>query len=364
MNKPKIIFILSSTSAQRCIKRIDEFIENNFEIEAYGFSRGTPVFCNSNSFRIKIIGEFSNSTNYFRRIFFILKKIKGIINKYKGDNVIFYFFGFDTALISLLMPVKYFYEEPDLVHTYIKLKPIKFILDKLDKKIIKNSFETIFTSEGFQRYHFGIRQIKNISIIPNRLNKSIDTKIAFHKKATDINNIKIGFVGSIRFESVINFAKVMISSFPTHEIHFFGTIDRTVKKQVEQLRMYPNVYYHGPFTNPNDLPMIYKKIDLLLSTYDAKFQNVQYAEPNKLYESIFFRTPIIVSSGTFLSEKVSELGIGYSVDPLMENEIIKLINDISSQSINKRLRNLNKIPKEHAINSNADFFEKINNKIN
>ena len=51
---------------------------------------------------------------------------------------------------------------------------------------------------------------------------------------------------------------------------------------------FPNVKLHGKFKNPSDLSVIYNKIDLNVICYDTTSINVRIAEPNKLYESIFF----------------------------------------------------------------------------
>ena len=40
MNKPKIVFILTSISQPRCIKRVKSFINSGFEVKIYGFDRG------------------------------------------------------------------------------------------------------------------------------------------------------------------------------------------------------------------------------------------------------------------------------------------------------------------------------------
>ena len=63
--------------------------------------------------------------------------------------------------------------------------------------------------------------------------------------------------------------------------------------------------------------------------------NVKYAEPNKLYETIFFRRPIIVSSGTFLASKVKKLGIGYDADAYSEANVCNLVRQIKSDYAEK-----------------------------
>ena len=50
MAKKKIIFFINAITITRCIKRIEEFIDNGYEVEAYGFERGGEVYAQPQSF--------------------------------------------------------------------------------------------------------------------------------------------------------------------------------------------------------------------------------------------------------------------------------------------------------------------------
>lgn len=364
MNKPKVVFIVNSIQKQRCIKRIQEFVDNGYAVSAYGFSRKSIIQNQSNDFSIEIIGEFPNSMGYWRRLRLMVRGIYKVVRKYRQEQVLFYYFGLDIALVSTFINNKpYIYEESDLAHTYIRNKYLFKILEKYDKRIILKSFETAFTSEGFYKYHFGNIKYDNISIIPNRINKQVSDLYIPDKKEINVNNLVVAFVGGARFKSIYTFSKVFAENFPHHELHFFGN-PTSLHDKFESLKSHPNVFFHGPFRNPDDLPVIYSKIDMVLSTYDVEFDNVRYAEPNKIYESIYFRTPIIVSKGTFLSDKVSQLNIGFSIDPLNEQEIINFVNGLTLESIQSKLFSIRSIPKEEAIDSNDEFFRKIANRYN
>ena len=119
-------------------------------------------------------------------------------------------------------------------------------------------------------------------------------------------------------------------------------------------------HYHGMFRNPDDLPGVYEKIDIVLATYDATSINAQYAEPNKLYEAIYFRTPIVVSSSTFLAKKVKRLGIGYDINGLNKDEIVAFIENLSQNDLLAKQSACAAIPKETATNSNPEVFDHLN----
>ena len=94
-----------------------------------------------------------------------------------------------------------------------------------------------------------------------------------------------------------------------------------------------------------------------MATYDTTSINAQYAEPNKLYESIYFRTPIVVSSNTFLAKKVNRLGIGYDINGLNKEEIKSFVNNLTTEDLLKKKAASSEIPKESATNTNPDLFK-------
>lgn len=360
-----IVFILSSSVNQNGIKRIDEFIERGYDVKVYGFNRGVKYSNKSKYTNINILAAFSNNQPYLKRLGIMRKGIKSVLKETEGKDCVYYLIGPDVAMIfTLICDKKYIYEEPDLVHTYINNRYIRNILERIDKRIIRKSILSVFRSDGFPTYHFGNNIPDNCTVITNRLNKDIQRFPIAEKEGINLEHIKIGFVGGIRFKSIKNFAQVFCERFPNSEFHFYGILDTDKEKQLfKPLEKLANCYFHGSFKNPDDMPSIYSNIDLLLSTYDVEFENVRYAEPNKIYEAIYFETPIIVSKGTFLGDKVSRLGIGYVVDPLNEEEIVSFVNELTTDSVRERIANMQRIPKEELINRNDSFFRLLDSKL-
>ena len=301
-----------------------------------------------------MLGNIENAS-YINRIKLYIEVFKRIGREYKHQNVVFYLCGLDIAMFfHFINPkYKYIYEECDLVHTY--MGGLKYPLEWIDKIIMKKSLLTVTTSEGFINYHFQGVKPANVFLVENKLNPTI-LNYKIERKSFDKENLSIGFVGAPRFESVYNFIDVFCRYFPKYSFHIYGG---PVTDHFKTLEKYKNCYFHGYFNNPDDLPKIYGSIDLVLSTYDTKYENVRYAEPNKIYESIYFEKPIIVSSNTFLAEKVKRLGIGYDVDPMNEEQIIHFINELSVEKINTINESSKAIDKKNTLNINDKFFERI-----
>ncbi len=99
----------------------------------------------------------------------------------------------------------------------------------------------------------------------------------------------------------------------------------------------------------------------MLATYDVKYNNVRYAEPNKLYEAIYYETPIIVSEGCYLGDKVKQLNVGYTVDAMNEKAIMTLLEEISTDALDQKIQSIRRLGTDYAINSNEQFFKRVSN---
>lgn len=347
------VFIVPSISDSHFKNRIIEFIERSIDVVVYGFSRPNQTIPKGLPYKFELLGELRDE-NYKERFFLYTRCFKDLGKKYKGNEFCFYLCGLDIAMFfHYINPqAKYVYEECDLIHTY--MGKLKNPLEWVDKRIIKNSVLTVTTSEGFINYHFNGVRPSNVVLAENKLNPSVLNFVVKPKKVFSSDTISVGFVGGPRFDSVYNFIDVFCRTFPKGFFHIYGG---PVTEQFEELKKYKNCIFHGFFKNPDDLPEIYSSIDIVVATYDTKFENVRYAEPNKIYESIYFETPIVVSSGTFLADKVKRLGIGYDINAMNDDEVVGFINGLTDEKLKERAQNAQSIDKKLTLNVNDELFE-------
>lgn len=353
----KIYFILNSISDAHSIKRISDFKGHGAEMRVFGFLRNKE---NPNESIGKIIGSFSNDLSYSKRIKIYYEGISKVFKKYKDKDILWYYLGLDVASIATIISPyrKYIYEECDLVHTSINNRFIFNLFERLDKYIIKRSVKTIFTSEGFMDFHYKKNKKNipnNILLVENKLDKSILNHDTENVKEINVKHLRFAFAGGIRYYTLLNIADVIAKEFPQHEFHFYGFVSPIFK--AEELPHRNNIFYHGRYKSPHDLPLIYKNTDIIVATYDYKNVNVRYAEPNKLYEAIYFRCPILVSSKTFLAQKVKKLNIGFEVDPYDDRDIISVVHRIGKE-LSDRIKSINKINKLDTI-SNINYVDDI-----
>lgn len=326
-----IVFIVMSLSQPRCIKRVSSIAQAGYDCVVYGYKRG---LYDVNSFpegiTVHDLGEMRNGEG-LANLRIVRKDIGKIIRKF-GSNSLYYSFGILPSLLLARAGVNYIYEISDIPYAYPKYKRITWLLRKIDKRIVTKSALTVMTSGGFYNY-LGIKDEK-IIVQPNRV-----SSIFKGMERTPMNlsapRFRFAFVGAIRYNTVLIFAQIIGEEFPQYEFHFYGGGSKERLEQVSALtEKHPNIQYHGTFKNPDDLNSIYKSIDIVVACYDVSSQNERIAEPNKLYESLCFCRPIIVSGGTYLAERVRELQCGFVLDDHSRDSISNLIKQIDVALIN------------------------------
>lgn len=362
--KNRIVFIVQQLSQPRCIKRIQHFKNAGYNCVVYGFNNGLYED-NLKAIDFEIIENWRINKNFnkIKKIGLYTNYIRNVIKKIDRSDVV-YAFGFEIGLIvSLFWKYKFIYEEADVSASRIQNKYFRKILLRLDRRIIKNSTLTIFTSEGFSEYIFGsYNPFEHKTVfIHNKLHESFYSKVRPLGRKSDVSCIKFGFVGLIRYpNTILRFAKVIATNFPSHEFHFHGDAEIDVLNYFNWT-VYSNIKFHGNFKNPEDLTSIYSNIDINVVCYDPTSMNVRIAEPNKLYESIYFNTPIVVSQNTFLCGRVRELEVGFCIDALSDSSIIAFVNSIDEEKLHLVKEKCSKIPERSLINNPEVDIVKISN---
>ena len=360
----KVVFIVR-TMVPRVDKRIKEFVSQGFDVDVYGFEFDNVRIDNNNNSAyyynvLATIPNYPNQLSYRERTVLFYNKLKEVIYKYDRKETLFYFFTINTSFITLLLPkITFINEESDMLFDRSKNPVVRKLIIWVNKLIVKKSYKTVMTSQGFADFYYGDKVPDNIVIIPNKVNAACLDLPRVEKEHFDVKHIKFAFTGNARYKSIFNMCKIVGESFPQHEFHFYGTLNYFTESQKQSVAKYKNVFVHGPFKNPDDLPEIYSKIDFVISTYDSVGVNVQYAESNKIYESMFFETPIFVSTNTVLEKIVNKHNMGFVVDALDDKDVIRAINSITEEKYNQFRASLKAIDKKESVNDNTAFFQTL-----
>lgn len=362
----KIIIISPSITATHIIKRVIALHQAGFVLEVFAFNRGDGVGGNyPQDVKVTDLGMVPNGTGYFGKFFRAVSKLRKIFDSYQKEDCMYFVCSFDLALITLLFSrKKYFYQISDLVYGYFPTSLIRSFFKIIDRIIIKRSIATVVTSEGFIKYLGSKGNADKFVYQPNNLPKEALDKPVEKSIYSTNSHFVFSFIGFVRADSVLLFAKTIGEYFPDYSFHFYGKA-MNVTAVNDLIKEYPNIHYFGPYKYPNDLQDIYEKVDLVVSCYDVKSLNVRLAEPNKLFESIYYGKPIIVSSHTFVSEKVNSMGVGFAVDASNIESIKEFIAGLTFTEIKKRIDKINLIPKTSMIDDGAkELLKKIEVNIN
>jgi len=291
------------------------------------------------------------------------KKAKKKLKEIRPDVI--YADGLDSLFIAAAYKghnkVKLFYDVADLRETYIEAP--KQIFKRIINEVIKYSEKKRFvyidylviTSEKFYSvyYHNLISQDKVI-FIPNAPDKEVFK--SYEKKRS--GEFTIGFIGGIRY---LNQMKMLVDAAEKcgYQVIFAGA--GGTSKEYEEITSYCKNKGHVKFTGKYDynkeIAGLYGMVDCIYAVYNADNLNVQIALPNKLYESVICKLPIIVARGTYLSDMVEKWGIGFSVNHKNIDELCHALDQIAS---NENLRNeIEENCKRHTDECTADSYYHI-----
>lgn len=329
MNKKKILLLVSHYPDPLINKRL-EMLNNTYDVTILYIKRGNEKFVKIKGINYKELDvEFKNG-KFFTRIFLLLK-LKKIIKKILLEINSDYIYAFRLDMLLLITNNKFknkkiIYEVADLHNLIINnskniLKVlIRKILITLEKNACKNIDILSITSEKYYDVYFSnFIPKKKVIFMPNIPNLEYFKN---YKKCIN-REFTIGFIGVVRYKKQMKMLIEAAEQTKT-KVLFAGISNDSEIMDLANKKAF--VDYYGPYNYNKEIAKLYSKCDCIYSVYDTSLNNVKYALPNKLYESIYCELPIIVSKNTYLSELVTNMHVGVSVDSNSVEDLIEKIN--------------------------------------
>lgn len=241
---------------------------------------------------------------------------------------------FDMLIIAYIYKrifnkkVNIVYEVGDLPEITFRSGIVPRTFIKMEKKMLKVVNKIILTSPYFWEFYYQyLTEESKYLFIPNVPYEDIQIE-GFKSNYQKNKKLTIGFIGSVRYFEQIKMIIDVAKGNSEIDIIISGT-GRNINDLKEYADHSENVVFTGAF-NYGDIKHLYNKIDITFCVYDTKKKNVRIALPNRLYESLLFSKPIIVSNNTELAKFVIEKGVGYTVDDNDTEGLSYLINYISN----------------------------------
>lgn len=192
---------------------------------------------------------------------------------------------------------------------------------KIKNRLIQNSKFTTISSKGFLNFIDN-----NPKIIVNHNISNIDQ--AVEKPTLGLEKtVKIGFVGSVRYPDE-NIKLIEALKKKNFLLKYIGPeVSGCDLQGYCRKHNIKNVIFQGKFKN-QDKAAIYEGLDIINSLYGDCSLEVTTAIPNRYYDSLLFKKPIIASKGTYLGELVEQNGLGLAIDlkhDSIENKLVDYI---------------------------------------
>lgn len=222
-------------------------------------------------------------------------------------------------------------------YTYEKFNFYKRIVHLL----IDNSKFTSISSKGFLRF---LLPSKKIILSHNIIySNSYDVSIRNGILDTSKDILNIGFVGGIRYFEVNKTLICKLKNSKNFRLLYVGkpNIDCDLNTFCLEHKV-KNVVFKGEFKN-FDKYKIYEEIDFINSLYGNENLEVTTALPNRLYDSLIYKKPIIASKGTYLGELVESYNIGLVLNVFeddIETRIIEYINNLDVDLLETNMKKL------------------------
>lgn len=227
---------------------------------------------------------------------------------------------------------KIIFEVPDLPH--IMIDNVKGLFNVLFKKSVKILEQLVYKSvdllivtstkfyDIYYKYYIPEKKVVYMPNIP-------DFTVLKDYKHKEHNNFTIGYIGVIRYPKQL--LLLMEAAAAVGADVLLAGFTENCQEVKEIAEKYQNVIYYGQYDYNKEIVKLYEMCDAIFSVYDAEMKNVGVALPNKLYEAVYCKLPIIVAKSTYLGEIVESHGIGitvtYNNKNELQNAIMQLMND-------------------------------------
>ena len=190
------------------------------------------------------------------------------------------------------------------------------LIQSIEKLIIKRVSILIVSSFGFVTAYYSKIYNGKIVVLENIPRKTVWKN--FSKKQFGAQPFVIGFIGILRYKKslfrLIRAVEKLADDGFQIRVKFAGgavgdeAID--LKSYIKNLDIFD---FSGPYAYSRDIKNLYSDVDLIFAVYDEYDLNCRVALPNKIYESMITKIPVLVAQNTYVAQRVDELKIGVAV---------------------------------------------------
>lgn len=221
------------------------------------------------------------------------------------------------------------------------------------RKLINKSYFTTISSRGFKRFLGESEKFV--------LNHNISNENQVSDEVTVFNqpSINIAFVGSVRYFDINKLLIEQIAKSSKITLLYAGrTVADCDLKGYCSAHNYSFVRFIDAFRNEQK-PLIYEGVDFINALYGTHSLEVTTAMPNRYYDCLIFKKPIIASKGTYLGDLVVNQELGISVD-IKKDDVTQEIEDYIKSFDKASFRNRCNCELNKVLEDQRNYIQQIN----
>ena len=271
-------------------------------------------------------GSIRRTLQWYR---FVLSKIK----KHHCNK----FVVLPTRTAIVLFPFLLFLKNKFIFDIRDYTKEHNKIYKKLEDILIKKSYMTTISSPGFREWLLPSEKIHHIHNMPY--------EEVTGKNAKDIKTeqVVIGFLGCM-YKNYQEYNENMLKKLrenPKYKFIYYGYIPTEFIEFCSR-EMIQNAIFEGKYRN-EEKAKLYKRVDIINAVYGGDSVTVL---PNRLYDALLYKKPIIAMKGTFLASLVEKYKIGIAIDVEKENLAEKIEVFLSAYTPEEHSKNCERMLQE------------------
>jgi len=354
----KIVFFISSKADAHYYKLVNTLSKLGAEAEVLAFER--PGYYEGREYNCSytLLARIKYG-HYFKR-FLVFLKAASIARSRLSEPDIAYVFGLDMLLLYCLAAFglrrkpKIIFEVCDIIPILVGESLKSRIIRWLERILIRKISLLVVTSEAFVTGYYekiqGLTKLPYL-VIENKLSREAPALVVtLAGKERSSGSLRIGYFGVIRCQRSLEILKaVTMRGQGRVRIYLRGISMGEVTDIESHVRGNPWMEYGGPYVSPDDLPQLYRCVDIvwICFTYvGERIGNWMWAKTNRFYESCFYKKPVIARLGTEDGRVVAEKELGICVDVSDVSSCVEQILSISPADLQRWHSNLNKLPED------------------
>ncbi|MCC4372142.1 glycosyltransferase family protein [Limosilactobacillus reuteri] len=335
-------------------------LSKEHEVELLGWDRTQnkkiekrTVRINNKSFNYHLICIKAPQGGGFKKILIPMLKfwyqVVDFIQKYQDNYDAIHFCDFDTAAMAFNVvdrkKVKVVYDIFDYyADSHNAPKFVDKIIRKRENNIINNSDMVILCSEK-RRKQIAPAKNKNTVIIHNAPSKNTNLTQIKLQGPNNHSKKRLVYAGMLANGRYLKEIAGIIIKHPEIEWHVggFGELTEYFKNLSKK---YNNIFFYGKMKY-SEVLYLEQNCDIMTAIYDPKVPNHKYAAPNKFYEALMLRKPLVMVKGTGMADLVSKHNLGVVMDlkkhnfnVAFEDALTSLVGAKDTTSISNREKRL------------------------